>query len=80
MLMEDRMVVAYTLRQLRPHECNYPTHDLELVVVVFALKVWHHYLYDERSIIYTDHKSLKYLLSHKELNFRQRRWIKLLML
>ncbi|KAA3461755.1 DNA/RNA polymerases superfamily protein [Gossypium australe] len=57
---------------------NYPTHDLELAAVVFALKSWRHYLYGEKSVIYTDHKSLKYLLTQKELNLRQRRWIELL--
>ncbi|KAA3460492.1 DNA/RNA polymerases superfamily protein [Gossypium australe] len=57
---------------------NYPTHDLELAAVVFALKVWRHYLYGEKSVIYTDHKSLKYLLTQKELNLRQRRWVELL--
>ena len=71
-------VVAYASRQLRPHEINYPTHDLELAAVVFALKIWRHYLYGEKSIIYTDHKSLKYLLTQKELNLRQWRWIELL--
>ncbi|KAA3474222.1 reverse transcriptase [Gossypium australe] len=62
----------------KPHEVNYPTHDLELAAVVFALKIWRHYLYGEKSIIYTDHKSLKYLLTQKELNLRQRRWTELL--
>ncbi|KAA3460471.1 reverse transcriptase [Gossypium australe] len=77
-LMQEGKVVAYASRQLRPHEVNYPTHDLELAAVVFALKIWRHYLYGEKSIIYTDHKSLKYLLTQKELNLRQRRWIELL--
>ncbi|KAA3453458.1 reverse transcriptase [Gossypium australe] len=71
-------VVAYASRQLRPHEVNYPTRYLELAVVVFALKIWRHYLYREKSFVYKDHKSLKYLLTQKELNLRQRRWIKLL--
>lgn len=71
-------MVAYASRQLKPHEGNYPTHDLELAAVIFALKIWRHYLYGERCIIYTDHKSLKYLLTQKELNLRQRRWIELL--
>ena len=62
-LMQDGKVVAYALRQLKPHEQNYPTHDLELVVVVFVLKIWRHYLYGERCRIYIDHKSLKYLLT-----------------
>ena len=62
---------------MKPHEQNYPTHDLELVAVVFALKIWRHYLYGEKCRIYTDHKSLKYLLTQKELNLRQRRWLDL---
>ncbi|KAA3464255.1 DNA/RNA polymerases superfamily protein [Gossypium australe] len=71
-------VVAYASRQLRPHEGNYPTHDLELAAVVFALKIWRHYLYGEKSVVYSDHKSLKYLLTQKDLNLRQQRWIELL--
>ncbi|KAL4279073.1 hypothetical protein GQ457_03G013180 [Hibiscus cannabinus] len=77
-LMPDERVVAYASRQLKTHERNYPTHDLELATVVFALKIWRHYLYGERCHIYTDHKSLKYLLSQKELNMRRRRWLELL--
>ncbi|KAA3483598.1 reverse transcriptase [Gossypium australe] len=77
-LMQEGKVVAYASRQLRPHEMNCPTHDLDLAVVVFALKIWRHYLYGEKSIVYTNHKSLKYLLSQKELNLRQHRWIELL--
>ncbi|XP_012487954.1 uncharacterized protein LOC105801167 [Gossypium raimondii] len=77
-LMQEGKVVDYASRQLRPHESNYPTHDLESVVVVFALKIWHHYLYGERCVIYTNHNSLKYLFTQKELNFRQRHWIELL--
>ena len=69
-LMQDGKVVAYASRQLKPHEQNYPTHDLELVAVVFTLKIWRHYLYGEKCRIYTDHKSLKYLLMQKELNLR----------
>ena len=61
-LMHDGKVVAYASRQLNPHEQNYPTHGLELAAVVFTLKIWQHYLYGEKCIIYTDHKSLKYLL------------------
>ena len=76
-LMQDGKVVAYASRQLKPHEQNYPTHDLELSAVVFALKIWRHYLYGEKCRIYTDHKSLKYLLTQKELNLRQRRWLEL---
>ena len=75
--MQDGKVVAYASRQLKPHEQNYPTHDLELVVVVFALKIWRHFLYGEKCRIYTDHKSLNYLLTQKELNLRQRRRLEL---
>ena len=64
-LMQDGKVVAYASRQLKPHEQSYPTHDLELVVVVFALKKWRHYLYGEKCRIFTYHKSLKYLLTQK---------------
>jgi hypothetical protein len=77
-LMQDGKVVAYASRQLKVHEKNYPTHDLELAAVVFALKIWRHYLYGEKCTIFTDHKSLKYLLTQKELNLRQRRWVELL--
>ena len=76
-LMQDGKEVAYVSRQLKPHEQNYPTHDLELAAVVFALKIWRHYLYGEKCRVYTDHKSLKYLLTQKELNLRQRRWLEL---
>ena len=62
-LVQESKVVAYTSKQLNPHEQNYPTHDLELSAVVFSLKIWRHYLYGEKYIIYTDHKSLKYLLT-----------------
>ncbi|TYK18694.1 ty3-gypsy retrotransposon protein [Cucumis melo var. makuwa] len=70
-------VVAYTSRQLKSHEQNYPTHDLELAAVVFALKIWRHYLYGEKIQIFTDHKSLKYFFTQKEFNMRQRRWLEL---
>ena len=77
-LMQEGKVVAYASRQLKPHEKNYPTHDLELATIVFALKIWRHYLYGEKCFIYTDHKSLKYLPSQRELNLRQRRWMELI--
>ena len=77
-LMQHGKVVAYASRQLKPYERNYPTHDLELAAVVFALKIWRHFLFGETCEIFTDHKSLKYLFSQKELNMRQRRWIELL--
>ena len=71
-------VIAYASRQLKKHEQNYPTHDLELAVVVFALRIWRHYLYGVPCRIFTDHKSLKYLFTQKELNMRQRRWVELI--
>ncbi|KAA0036552.1 ty3-gypsy retrotransposon protein [Cucumis melo var. makuwa] len=77
MLMQQGRVVAYASRRLKSHEQNYPTHDLELAAVVFALKLWRHYLYGEKIQIFTDHKSLKYFFTQKELNMRQRRWLKL---
>ena len=76
--MQNGKVIAYASRQLKKHEVNYPTHDLELAAVVFALKIWRHYLYGERCRIFTDHKSLKYLLTQRELNLRQRRWLELI--
>ncbi|GKC98500.1 putative reverse transcriptase domain-containing protein [Tanacetum coccineum] len=77
-LMQQGKVIAYASRQLKTHEKNYTTHDLELGAVVFALKIWRHYLYGTKSVIYTDHKSLQYIFDQKELNMRQRRWIELL--
>ncbi|KAD5317689.1 hypothetical protein E3N88_17635 [Mikania micrantha] len=77
-LMQRGKVIAYASRQLKVHEVNYPTHDLELAAMVFALKIWRHYLYGVRCTIYTDHKSLKYFFTQKELNMRQIRWIELL--
>ena len=77
-LMQNGKVIAYASRQLRKHEENYPTHDLELAVVIFALRIWRHYLYGEKCQIYTDHKSLQHIQQQKELNMRQRRWIELL--
>ena len=71
-------MVAYASRQLKPHEKNYPTHVLELAAIVFALKIWRHYLYGEKCFIYTDHKSLKYFPSQRELNLRERRWMELI--
>ncbi|GKE17557.1 putative reverse transcriptase domain-containing protein [Tanacetum coccineum] len=76
-LMQRNRVIAYTSRQLKIHEKNYTTHDLELGAVVFALKMWRHYLYGTKSVIYTDLKSLRYIFDQKELNMRQRRWIEL---
>jgi hypothetical protein len=72
-LMQDGRVVAYASRQLRKHEVNYLTHDLELVVVVHALKIWRHYLMGKRCELYIDHKSLKYIFIQANLNLRQMR-------
>nr|GEZ30074.1 putative reverse transcriptase domain-containing protein [Tanacetum cinerariifolium] len=77
-LMQRKKVIAYGSRQLKVHEKNYTTHDLELGAVVFALKIWRHYLYGESCDIFTDHKSLKYIFTQRELNIRQRRWLELL--
>ncbi|GJZ43917.1 putative reverse transcriptase domain-containing protein [Tanacetum coccineum] len=77
-LMQREKVIAYASRQLKPHEENYTTHDLELGAVVFALKIWRHYLYDTKCTVFTDHKSLQHILDQKELNMRQRRWLELL--
>nr|GFC55911.1 retrotransposon protein, putative, Ty3-gypsy subclass [Tanacetum cinerariifolium] len=71
-------VILYASRQLNIHEKNYTTHDLELGAVVFALKIWRHYLYGTKCIVFTDHKSLQHILDQKELNMRQRRWLELL--
>nr|GEX16244.1 putative reverse transcriptase domain, ribonuclease H-like domain, aspartic peptidase domain protein [Tanacetum cinerariifolium] len=77
-LMQCKKVIANASRQLRKNEENYTTHDLELGAVVFALRLWRHYLYGTKCTVYTDHKSLQYILDQKELNMRQRRWIELL--
>ena len=76
-LMQDGKVVAYASRHLKPYEQNYPTRDLELATVVFALKIWRYYLYGEKCRIFIGHKSLKYLLTQKDLNLRQRQWLEL---
>jgi hypothetical protein len=77
-LMQEGKVIAYASRQLRKHETNYPTHDLELAIVVHALKIWRHYMIGNKCKIFTDHKSLKYIFTQKELNLRQRRWLELI--
>jgi hypothetical protein len=77
-LMQEGHVIAYASRQLRKHEQNYPTHDLELAAVIHALKIWRHYLLGHKCQIYTDHKSLKYILTQNDLNLRQRRWLELI--
>ncbi|XP_049397400.1 uncharacterized protein LOC125861582 [Solanum stenotomum] len=77
-LMQEGKVISYASQKLKPHELNYPTHDLELTAIVFALKIWRHYLYGEKCHIFTNHKSLNYLGTQKELNLRQRRWLELI--
>jgi hypothetical protein len=77
-LMQDNRVIAYASRAHRPHEQNYPNHDLELAAVVHALKMWRHYLMGTHCNIYTDHKSLKYIFTQADLNMRQRRWLELI--
>ncbi|GJU06484.1 putative reverse transcriptase domain-containing protein [Tanacetum coccineum] len=77
-LMQKEKVIAYASRQLKIYEKNYTTHDLEFGVVVFALKMWRHYLYGTKCVVLTDHKSLQHILDQKELNVRQHRWLELL--
>ncbi|GJU88758.1 putative reverse transcriptase domain-containing protein [Tanacetum coccineum] len=77
-LMQRDNVIAYASRQLKIYEKNYTTHDLELRAVVFTLKIWRHYLYGTKCMVFTDHKSLQHILNQKELNMRQRRWLELL--
>ena len=77
-LMQEGRVVSYASRQLKPHELNYAMHDLELAAVVHALKTWRHFLIGNHYEVYTDHKSLKYIFTQKELNLRQRRWLELI--
>ena len=74
-LMQSEKVVAYGSRQLKNHEQNYPTHDRELAAIVFALKIWRHYLYGKQFEMYSDHKSLKYIFMQRDLNMWQRRWM-----
>ena len=77
-LMQSEKVVAYGSWQLKNQEQNYPTHDMELDAAVFALKIWHHYLYGERFKVFSDHKTLKYIFTQRDLNMRQRRWMEFL--
>ncbi|GJT18505.1 putative reverse transcriptase domain-containing protein [Tanacetum coccineum] len=77
-LIQREKVIAYASRQLRVHEKNYTTHNLELGAVVFALKMWRHYLYGTKCVVFTDHKSLQHIHDQKELNMRQQRWLELL--
>jgi hypothetical protein len=76
--MQEGKVIAYASRQLRKHEKNYPTHDLELAAIMHALKIWRHYMIGNKCKIFTHHKSLKYIFTQKELNLRQRRWLELI--
>ena len=77
-LMQSERVVAYGSRQLKNHEQSYPTHDMELAAIVFALKIWRHYLYGEQIEAFSDHKSLKYIFTQWDLNMRQHRWMEYL--
>jgi hypothetical protein len=77
-LMQEGQVIAYASRQLQKHELNYPTDDLELAAVVHTLKIWRHYIMGTKCQVYTDHKSLKYIFTQKDLNLRQRRWLELI--
>nr|GFA23985.1 putative reverse transcriptase domain-containing protein [Tanacetum cinerariifolium]GFA25712.1 putative reverse transcriptase domain-containing protein [Tanacetum cinerariifolium] len=77
-LMQKEIVTTYASRQLKIHEKNYTTHDLELGALVFTLKIWRHYLYGTKCVVFTDHKSLQYILDQKELNMGQRQWLELL--
>lgn len=75
MLMHDKNFVAYSLRQLKVHEGNYPTHDLELAAVVFVLKIWRHYLDGVKCEVFTDHRRFQHVFTQKDMNLRQRRWM-----
>ena len=70
--------MAYGSRQLKYHEQSYPTHDMDSAAIVFALKIWCHYLYGEQFKVISDHKSLKYIFTQRDLNMRQRRWMEYL--
>jgi ribonuclease HI len=77
-LMQDGHVVAYASQHLRKHEAHYPTHDLELAAIIYALKIWRHHLMGKRCELYMDHKSLKYIFTQSNRNLRQRRWLELI--
>ena len=77
-LMQSGKVIAYGSHRLKNHEQNYPTHDMELVAIVFALKIWRHYLYGEQFEVYSNQKSLTYIFTQRDLNMRQRRWMEFL--
>ena len=76
--MQSGRVIAYGSRQLKNHEQNYPTHDLEMAAIVSALKIWRHYLYSELFELFSDHKSLKYIFTQRDLNIRQHKWMEYL--
>jgi hypothetical protein len=76
--MQEGRVISYSSRQLRHHEEHYPTHDLELAAMVMTLRTWRHYLLENTTHIYTDHKSLKYIFTQPNLSMRQRRWLELI--
>ena len=76
--MQFQKVVAYGSQQLKNHEQNYPTHDMELATIVFALKIWHHHMYGEQFEVFSDHKSLKYIFTQWDLNMRQHGWMEYL--
>ena len=76
--MQEGKVIAYVSRQLKTHELNYPTHDLELAALILTLKTWRHHLIGRRCEIYMDHKSLKYIFTQPDLNLRQRRWLEVI--
>jgi hypothetical protein len=76
--MQEGHVISYASHRFRKHELNYPTHDLELAVVVHALKIWMHYIMGTKFQVYTDHKSLKYIFTQKDLNLRKRHWLELI--
>ena len=77
-LMQNGNVIGFASSKLKPHQQNYPTHDLEVAAVIFALKKWRNYLYRVTFEIYMDHKSFQYLFFQLKLNMRQRRWMKFL--
>ncbi|KAJ0525818.1 putative nucleotidyltransferase, Ribonuclease H [Helianthus annuus] len=77
-LMQRQKIIAYASRQLKKHKENYTTHDLELRALIFAFKIWRHYLYGSKFIVFTDHKSSRYVFGQKELNMRQKRWMEIL--
>ena len=77
-LMQAGRVVAYGSRQLKNHEQNYPTHDLELAAIVFTINIWHHYLYGEQFEVFSEHKCLKYIFTQRDLNMRQHKWMEYL--